>query len=73
MKITREHFINATGVEPEQDDLERSNCECAGEMFHTMCGWNTKHDCPNFMVPISPKAYSAYLKVLAEIPSKKKK
>lgn len=40
MTITREQFITATGREPENDDLERCNCESAGALGHSCCGWN---------------------------------
>lgn len=48
MIITREHFISATGREPEHDDLERCNCPHAGEITHSMCGWDTERNKPRF-------------------------
>ena len=48
--ITREKFIEATGREPEQDDLERVNCPYAGGLMHSCCGWNDLLDCPQFEV-----------------------
>lgn len=48
--ITREKFIEAVGYEPDQDDLERCNCEKAGEFAHTCCGWNEKHNMPQFLI-----------------------
>ena len=47
--ITAEHFKKITGFDPEQDDLERSNCERAGQFGHYMCGWDIKRDMPNFI------------------------
>jgi hypothetical protein len=47
--ITAERFKLATGREPERDDLERCNCERAGEIGHWACGWDTEHDLPMFM------------------------
>lgn len=47
-KITAKIFKAATGIEPEQDDLERCNCPKAGQMFHEMCGWNNSDNLPNF-------------------------
>lgn len=47
--ITREHFIAATGYEPEQDDLERSNCPLAGQIAHSQCGWDYTLNLPEFM------------------------
>lgn len=50
-KVTREMFIQATGREPERDDLDRCNCPDAGKTCHDQCGWSVKHNKPNFMVP----------------------
>lgn len=47
--ITREMYIAATGYEPEQDDLERCNCNKAGEVLHQSCGWDSKRNLPVFM------------------------
>jgi hypothetical protein len=49
-EITREYFIKATGREPIQDDLERSNCLLAGTMGHNFCGWNQKHNKPQYEI-----------------------
>jgi hypothetical protein len=48
MTITREMFIEATGHEPEQDDLERANCPKVGQIGHFMCGWDEKQNLPRF-------------------------
>lgn len=48
--ITREKFVEATGREPEQDDLERCNCERAGQIGHLCCGWNALLNMPQFEV-----------------------
>lgn len=48
--ITREQFVEATGYEPENDDLERVNCTRAGELGHFFCGWNTDLNQPQFAV-----------------------
>jgi hypothetical protein len=50
MLITREKFIEATGREPINDDLDRCNCPEAGKLGHWSCGWNIEHDKPQFMV-----------------------
>lgn len=50
MAINREKFIEATGYEPEQDDLERCNCLQAGEIGHSCCGWNEVADKPQFVI-----------------------
>lgn len=54
--ITREKFIEATGREPEQDDLERVNCYLAGLIGHSCCGWNEGLDRPQFDVGPLPLA-----------------
>lgn len=55
-EITREKFIEATGREPEHDDLERCNCQLAGRFGHDCCGWNEEQNKPQFEVgPISLK------------------
>lgn len=40
-------FIEATGREPVDDDMERVNCVDAGQPGHYACGW-CKHDLPRF-------------------------
>lgn len=42
MEITASYFKECTGDEPRNDDLERCNCQKAGEHGHRYCGWN--HD-----------------------------
>lgn len=49
MKITREQFIAATGFAPQHDDLQRSNCDLAGEVGHFSCGWCELCDKPRFL------------------------
>jgi hypothetical protein len=49
-EITRDKFIMATGVEPQDDDLDRCNCPHAGALGHLCCGWDDDHDKPQFMV-----------------------
>jgi len=49
VRITKKKFIEATGSEPHQDDLERCNCKLAGEVFHYSCGWCEEHNKPRFM------------------------
>lgn len=48
-EITAEMFKQATGADPIQDDLERCNCELAGEPGHFSCGWNDEKNRPQFM------------------------
>ena len=45
--ITSEQFKQATGREPEYDDMERVNCADAGQIGHYACGW-CRHDRPYF-------------------------
>lgn len=47
-EITAEMFKKATGVDPFSDDLGRCNCEKAGQVFHTHCGWDKERNLPNF-------------------------
>jgi hypothetical protein len=54
MNITAELFKQYVGREPEDDDLERCNCEKAGQPTHTMCGWNSKANLPVYMVGRDP-------------------
>lgn len=48
-EITAEQFKEATGHDHEQDDLERCNCQKAGEIGHQYCGWNYARNLPMFM------------------------
>lgn len=52
MLIDAKEFKNATGLDPEKDDLERSNCERGGQEGHYGCGWNKTLNKPVFMVGI---------------------
>lgn len=47
--ITEEMFKAAMNSDPIQDDLERCNCERAGELGHLCCGWNYKLNVPMFV------------------------
>jgi hypothetical protein len=47
--ITAEMFEVATGDKPVNDDLERSNCDKAGQPGHFMCGWCKEENLPMFM------------------------
>jgi hypothetical protein len=52
--ITEEHFTQRMRRAPEQDDLERSNCDKAGQPGHSQCGWDTEFDLPVFLVGNAP-------------------
>jgi len=41
-------FEKKTGYKPENDDLDRVNCEDVGKIGHQQCGWCEKHDKPRF-------------------------
>ena len=53
--ITAEQFKEATGTEPVNDDLERSNCPKAGTLGHQDCGWCENKNLPNFMVALKDR------------------
>lgn len=41
-------FYAATGRDPWQDDMDRVNCDKAGQIGHWMCGWCDRCDKPRF-------------------------
>lgn len=48
-EITPEKFKELTGQAPERDDLQRVNCDLAGESGHWQCGLCEEHDKPRFL------------------------
>ena len=48
MEITAEYFSKHVGTPPVDDDLERCNCDKAGEIEHLCCGWCDTHELPIF-------------------------
>jgi len=57
--ITKEKFQEATGRLPEHDDLERANCEKAGQIGHFACGWcvicdKPRFECGHLLLPEGP-------------------
>jgi hypothetical protein len=48
--ISQARFISAVGYDPENDDLDRSNCRHAGALGHLCCGWNDEQDKPQFLI-----------------------
>lgn len=42
-------FLKSTGYVPENDDLNRCNCNLAGKLGHQQCGWCKTCDKPVFM------------------------
>lgn len=64
MEITAAYFKECTGQEPEYDDLERCNCQKAGEYGHQYCGWNHDRKQPVFYGNVDhEKIDSGYYKV----------
>ena len=47
--MNAEEFHERTGSMPENDDLDRVNCEQAGEIGHSQCGV-CEHGHPKFLV-----------------------
>jgi hypothetical protein len=45
--ISETQFYYATGRWPENDDMERVNCDKVGEIGHLCCGWCV-HEQPTF-------------------------
>lgn len=67
-EITAEHFEEALGRPPVQDDLERSNCPYAGIDGHRDCGWNHKANGPVFMYGQDPRSFRLQAKrTLADV------
>ena len=59
--ITAAKFAASTGRLPDQDDLERCNCELAGGIMHSQCGWDASRDMPAFI-----PGQSAYAELAAD-------
>jgi hypothetical protein len=53
--VTKARFIARMGYEPVDDDLERCNCRMAGQIGHTMCGWDNMRDLPRFIAAALPE------------------
>lgn len=47
--ITAEYFKERTGREPQDDDLQRCNCDKARQLGHMQCGWCERCDLPRFI------------------------
>jgi len=61
--ITKQIFLEATGRVPVDDDLERCNCQNAGE-GHYFCGWNHDMNRPAFFGGLDPqKVKTCFYKV----------
>jgi len=59
-KMNEETFTQRTGYIPENDDLDRVNCDEAGKPGHRSCGV-CKHDNPLFHAcPLCEKAGIGY-------------
>ena len=51
--ITAEQFRAAVGFDPQDDDLERCNCDQVGKPGHMFCGWDKSRNMPRF-IPSDP-------------------
>ena len=51
-EITPRRFEAVVGYPPKDDDIERCNCEKAGQIGHYYCGWDTINNKPRFMTGI---------------------
>lgn len=47
--VTASVYTHWFGHEPRQDDLQRVNCDKAGELGHFFCGMCLRHAAPRFM------------------------
>lgn len=47
--ITEEQYKERFGAVPTNDDLERVNCNMAGNMGHSSCGYCLVHRKPRFV------------------------
>ena len=47
--MTTEEFTDLTGNAPEQDDLERVNCDIVGSLGHSQCGICEQCGYPRFI------------------------
>ncbi len=66
MKITKKMFIEMTGRKPQDDDLERCNCNLVGNIGHWSCGICLEHNKPRFecgcnFVNVSPNKRPTHL------------
>lgn len=55
-EITPFKFYHATGYWPEGDELERCNCDEAGQIGHLLCGWDYDRNLPNF-IPVKKRPW----------------
>ena len=47
--ITAKEYFDATGMEPQDDDLERANCDKYPTIGHMGCGWCADCQKPFFL------------------------
>lgn len=59
-RITSKMFKEATGHDPVEDDLERCNCDKAGTIGHSTCGWNYRANKPMFVNQFEDPALIVY-------------
>lgn len=58
LAVTEARFLARVGHEPVDDDLERCNCPLAGQIGHSMCGWDDERDLPRFIAVALPEELS---------------
>lgn len=46
--IDADTYTAATGRPPQDDDLDRANCDRAGDLGHLACGWDTTRNIPGY-------------------------
>ena len=46
--LTEAEFEKHTGRKPENDDMERVNCQVCGTPGHNFCGWNHRVNKPYY-------------------------
>lgn len=46
--VDADTYTAATGRPPQDDDLDRANCDRAGDFGHITCGWDTTRNIPGY-------------------------
>lgn len=64
MIITAQKFAKSMGCEPQDDDLERCNCQLAGRCGHYACGWDARLDRAKFAC--NPRGWMGTAELIAE-------
>lgn len=64
--MNREQFITITGFEPVNDNLERANCDKAGQAGHISCGVCTGCGRPLFICGCNIMEHLSEIKRLSD-------